>query len=182
MPDYRRLFIAGGTYFFTVNLLERKQRLLTDNIVELRSAIARTKRRHPFRVEALVILPDHLHAILTLPPGDSNFPTRWRLIKTRFARSLPKVERLSSVRAAKGERGIWQRRFWEHCIRDERDFAQHVRYCYFNPVKHGYVARIEDWRHSTYHRDIRIGRFEQDFDFSRLDIAETDGREFGEEP
>ena len=168
MPNFRRVRVPGGTWLFTVNLLERKQRLLTERMVNLRLAIARTKRAHPFRVEALVVLPDHLHAVLTLPPGDSNFSTRWRLIKTGFAKSLPNTERLSSVREAKGERGIWQRRFWEHYIRDEHDLIQHVRYCYYNPVKHGHVTRMSDWPHSTFHRDVRPGRFEQDFDIEDI--------------
>lgn len=175
MPNFRRVRVPGGTWFFSVNLLERHNRLLTERIVNLRWAIARTKRSHPFRIEALVILPDHLHAVLTLPPGDSNFSTRWRLIKTTFAKSLPKTERLSSVRQAKGERGIWQRRFWEHYIRDERDLVQHIRYCYFNPVKHGHVTRMADWPHSTYHRDVRIGRFEPD-----VEIADIARMAFGE--
>jgi putative transposase len=175
MPNYRRLFIPGGTWFFTVNLLERRQRLLTDSIGGLRLAIARTKRKYPFRIDALVILPDHLHAVITLPPGDSDFPTRIRLIKTGFAKSLPKTERLSAVRQEKGERGIWQRRYWEHYIRDERDFRNHVAYCYYNPVKHGHVQNVRDWPHSTYHRDVRAGRFESDWQ-----ISDADGDKFGE--
>ena len=106
MPNYRRVFVPGGSYFFTVNLLERRTKLLTANIRLLKMAIARTKRRHPFRIEALVILPDHLHAVLTLPPGEADFSTRMRLIKYRFAKALPKTEWMSAVREDKGERGI----------------------------------------------------------------------------
>ncbi len=175
MPNYRRVFIPGGTWFFTVNLLERRQRLLTENIGLLRRAFAKTKHGYPFRIEALVILPDHLHAVLTLPPDDADFSTRWRLINTRFAKSLPKTERLSAVRQEKGERGIWQRRYWEHYIRDECDFRNHVAYCYYNPVKHGHAARIKAWPHSTYHRDVRVGRFESDWDMS-----DVKGKGFGE--
>ena len=113
---------------------------------------------------ALVVLPDHIHAIWQLPDGDSDFSTRWRLIKSRFARSLPKTERLSPRRIEKSERGIWQRRFWEHHIRDDRDHAEHLEYCYYNPFKHGLVARVRDWPHSTYHRDVRIGHIEPDFE------------------
>ena len=98
----------------------------------------------PFAIDALVVLPDHLHAIWTLPPDDRDFSTRWRLIKSRFAKALPKRERLSNVRIGRGERGIWQRRFWEHLIRNKSDYARHVDYCYINPVKHGLVK--QRWR------------------------------------
>jgi putative transposase len=108
-------------------------------------------------------LPDHLHAVWTLPPGDGDFSTRWRLVKSRFARSLPRLERLSAVREARRERGIWQRRFWEHLIRDEADYARHVEYCCINPVKHRLVARVRDWPHSSFHRDVRAGLFPADW-------------------
>ncbi len=136
MPNYLRAFVPGGCWFFTVNLLERRQTLLVDHIATLREAVARTRQRLPWTIDAFVVLPDHLHAVWTLPPGDADFSTRWRLIKSRFARALPMRERLSSVRIARSERGIWQRRFWEHLIRDEADYARHVEYCYINPVKH----------------------------------------------
>ena len=162
MPDYRRVFIPGGTYFFTVNLLERKGRLLTENIGSLRHAFFWTKRRWPFRIEALAVLPDHLHFVMTLPEVDTNFPLRLRHIKGQFSRRLAKSEWRSDVRERRGERGIWQRRFWEHSIRDEIDFNHHINYCYFNPVKHGLVSNIGDWPHSTYHRDVRCGRYAAD--------------------
>jgi putative transposase len=163
MSPYRRIFVPGGTWFFTVNLLERRTRLLTQNITPLRHAIFWTKRRLPFRIDALVVLPDHLHAVITLPPDDSNFPLRLRHIKSHFSRSLVKTEWLSTVRQKRGERGIWQRRYWEHYIRDKQDFRNHVAYCYYNPVKHGHVQSPRDWPHSTYLRDVRAGRFEADF-------------------
>ncbi|NOT71162.1 MAG: transposase [Hyphomicrobium sp.] len=165
MPNYRRVFIPGGTWFFTLNLLERRTKLLTENVTALRHAIFWTKRRMPFRIDALVILPDHLHMVITLPPDDADYPTRIRLIKARFSKSLPKTERLNAVREKKGERGIWQRRYWEHYIRDERDYRNHVAYCYYNPVKHGHAARIKDWPQSTFHRDVSAGRFEPDIEF-----------------
>jgi putative transposase len=154
MPNYRRALVAGGCWFFTVNLLERRQRHLTDNIDLLRESVAHTRRKHPFDIDAFVVLPNHIHAIWTLPLGDADFSTRWRLIKTGFAKRLPKRERLSAVRKARGERGIWQRRFWEHLIRDDTDYARHVEYCYINPVKHGLVSRVQDWPHSSFHRDV----------------------------
>ena len=114
MPNYRRAFLLGGCWFFTVNLLDRRQSLLVDHIDALRSAFAATRKNYPFDIVAIVVLPDPLHAVWTLPPGDADFSTRWRLIKTRFAKALPDRERRSAVRAARGERGIWQHRFWEH--------------------------------------------------------------------
>jgi putative transposase len=108
------------------------------------------------------LLPDRLHAIWQLRPGDHDFSMRWRLIKSRFARALPKQERLSVVRIVRRERGIWQRRFWEHLIRDEADYARHIEYCSINPLKHGLVARVRDWPHSSFHRDVRAGLFAED--------------------
>jgi putative transposase len=163
MPNYRRAFVPGGCFFFTVNLLERRRTLLVDHIAALREAVATTRQNHPFTIDAFVVLPDHLHAVWTLPPGDSDFSTRWRLVKSRFARALPKQERLSAVRAARAERGIWQRRFWEHLIRDEGDYARHIEYCCINPVKHRLVARVRDWPHSSFHRDVRAGLFPADW-------------------
>jgi putative transposase len=129
MSNYRRAFVPGGCWFFTVNLLERRQTLLVDHIAILREAVATTRQSYSFTIDAFVVLPDHLHAIWKLPPDDCDFSTRWRLIKSRFAKALPKQERLSAVRVARNERGIWQRRFWEHLIRDETDYARHVEYC-----------------------------------------------------
>jgi putative transposase len=155
MPNYRRAFIGGASWFFTVNLRDRTRRLLVDRIGALRVAVRETCQRFPFDIDAMVVLPDHIHAIWTLPEDDSNFPVRWRLIKIRFSRSIPKGEWLSESRRMRGERGIWQRRYWEHLIRDERDLNHHIDYCWFNPVKHGLVANVEDWPYSSFHRDNR---------------------------
>ena len=175
MPNYRRAFVPGGCWFFTVNLLDRRESLLVDHIAGLREAVAATRRTHGFEICAFVVLPDHLHAVLRLPPGDNDFSTRWRLIKNRFARALPKVERRSAVRVARNERGIWQRRFWEHLIRDESDYARHVEYCWINPLKHGLVARVREWPHSSFHRDAGAGLVPPDWG------GETDTRgDFGE--
>src|ERR1700759_4795144 len=111
MPNYRRAFIPGGCWFFTVNLLDRRRTLLVDHITDLREAVAATRRRLPFDIAAFVVLPDHLHAIWQLPPDDHDFSTRWRLIKSRFAKAFPKEEPRSAVRVARNERGIWQHRF-----------------------------------------------------------------------
>jgi putative transposase len=163
MPNYRRAFVPGGCWFFTVNLLERRRTLLVDHIESLRSSVAHTRRKYPFEIDAFVVLPDHIHAIWTLPPGDADFSIRWRLIKTAFAKTLPRHEHLGAVRKARHERGIWQRRFWEHLIRDEADYARHIEYCHFNPVKHGLVTRVRDWPHSSFHRDVERGFFPLDW-------------------
>lgn len=160
VPNYRRCRVEGGCYFFTVNLLERAPNdLLTRHIEVLRDAVAKVRAARPFRVDAWVVLPDHMHCVWTLPDGDDDFSTRWRLIKSFFARELPLTERRSRNRRMRGERGLWQRRFWEHLIRSDTDFRHHVEYCYINPVKHGYAASVRDWPHSTFHRDVRSGLF-----------------------
>ncbi len=163
MTGYRRNFVSGGSYFFTVNLADRRARLLTDHIGLLRSAFRETRARHSFAIDAIVILPDHLHAMWTLPDGDHDFATRWRLIKSVFSRALPKTETISASRASKAERGIWQRRFWEHTLRDERDSERQVDYIHFNPVKHGHVKRVADWPFSSFHRMVRLGIYAEDW-------------------
>jgi putative transposase len=163
MTDYRRAVVPGGTYFFTVNIADRGASLLVDHIDLLRDAIRYTRQRHPFVVDAMVVLPEHLHAVWTLPPGDADFPTRWRLIKTQFSRALFQDEHRRASRIGKAERGIWQRRYWEHLIRDETDLARHVDYIHWNPVKHGYVERAGDWPYSTFHRFVRDGRLPADW-------------------
>lgn len=154
---YRRAGFPGASYFFTANLAERSRKLLVDHADVLREVIHEVQSRHPFLIDAMVVLPDHLHAILTLPKNDKDFSTRWMLIKTGFSRQIPIGERRNKSRVSKGERGIWQRRFWEHLIRDDADYERHVNYIHYNPVKHGYVARPVDWLHSSLHRFIIEG-------------------------
>ncbi len=163
MTSYRRNFVPGDSYFFTVNLADRRSRLLTDHIDLLRAAFRAVRSRHPFTIEAVVVLPDHLHAIWTLPEGDEGFATRWRLIKATFSRALPVGERVSASRRSKGERGVWQRRYWEHTLRDDADFTRHADYVHFNPVKHGHVGRVRDWPYSSFHRMVRLGYYPQDW-------------------
>jgi putative transposase len=163
MTNYRRNFVSGGSYFFTVNLAERRLRVLTEHIGALRAAFRYARTRHQFAIDAIVVLPDHLHAIWTLPEGDADFAMRWRLIKSAFSRALPHGERVSASRASKGERGIWQRRYWEHTLRDQRDVERHADYIHFNPVKHGFVARVQDWQYSSFHRMVRLGVYPQDW-------------------
>jgi putative transposase len=163
MPDYRRNRVPGGTYFFTVNLLERRSSLLTEHIDAFREAVRQVRARKPFHIDAWIVLPDHMHCVWTLPPGDSDYSGRWRAIKIAFAKSLPKTERLSAVRARNGERGIWQRRFWEHTIRNDADYAVHVDYVHINPYKHGLVQRVVDWPYSSFHRFVQAGVYPRDW-------------------
>ena len=171
MTSYRRNFVPGGSFFFTVNLVERKRSLLTDHISLLREAFRGIRQRHPFTIDAIVILPEHLHTVWTMPVGDADFATRWRLIKSAFSRQLAHEERISPSRLAKGERGIWQRRYWEHTIRDESDFIRHIDYIHINPVKHGWVKRVSDWAPSSFHHYVKFGVYPADWagDFSRDD-------------
>ena len=163
MPDYLRNRVPGGTYFFTVNLLERRSRLLVEHIDAFREAVRQVLIRRPFHIDAWVVLPDHTHCVWTLPPGDTDYSSRWKAIKIAFAKSMPKTEYVSPVRVAKGERGIWQRRYWEHTIRDERDYAAHVDYVHVNPFKHGLVTRVRDWPHSSFHRFVKAGIYPPDW-------------------
>ncbi|HRN61979.1 MAG TPA: transposase, partial [Luteimonas sp.] len=135
----------------------RRRRLLTDRIDVLGDAFRAARVARPFSMPAWVVLPDHLHCVWVLPEGDADIATRWRHIKTLFSRAMPRGEQRSSRRLAKAERGIWQRRYWEHLIRDETDLQAHVDYIHINPVKHGHAARTVDWPHSSFHRHVRRG-------------------------
>lgn len=158
MSNYRRLHVPGGTYFFTVNLARRGDRLLTTRIDDLRSAYAEEVARSGFATRAIVVLPDHLHAVWTLPPGNADFSSRWKRIKRGFTVRIGETHARSRSKAAKGEAGVWQRRFWERCVRDEAELAACLRYVWCNPVKHGLVERAVDWPWSSVHREIRTGR------------------------
>jgi len=175
MTNYRRTFVPGSTWFFTVNLQDRRSRLLVDRIDDLRQALRYVQRRHPFHVDAMVVLPDHMHAIWTLPKGEDDYPLRWRLLKTWFSRQIDPGENRRASRVDKGERGIWQRRYWEHLIRNESDLHRHIDYIHFNPVKHGHVPRTADWPYSTFHRYVADGVLPADWG-----IALGDDPGFGE--
>jgi putative transposase len=153
MSDYLRPRQPAATIFFTVALQRRGTTLLADEVERLRFAVRRTMAERPFRIEAWVTLPDHLHAIWTLPPGDADYSVRWRLIKARFSMDLPMGHRRAS-HELRQERGIWQRRFWEHHIRNEADFGDHLGYCWRNPVRHGLCRDPHDWPFSSIHRDM----------------------------
>src|SRR5437660_5170339 len=131
MVRYRRNFVPGGTFFFTVTLVDRNLRLLVEQVQMLRAAMRQTRSSQPFTIEAVVILPDHLHVIMTLPDADADYPSRWSLIKRRFTDGVIKSGTAVS-RHANGEPALWQRRFWEHTIRDDEDFGRHVDYVHFN--------------------------------------------------
>lgn len=170
MTAYRRHYSPGATCFFTVNLKNRQSRLLVERADDLRDAWRQVKADWPFETLAICILPDHLHCILRLPDHDENFSVRWMRIKTLFTRKIPKSED-PAPGARSGERGIWQRRYWDHMIRDERDFETHVNDIHGNPVHHGYVADPDDWPWSSWHRYKR--------EFGRFWNADTKGN-FGE--
>src|SRR3954468_5829772 len=162
MVRYRRNFVHGGTYFFTVTLLDRNSSALVDHIGALRAAFRASRRERPFMIDAIVILPDHLHAILTLPEDDADFSGRWRRIKGHFSSRM--IAAGASVsRHPNGDYALWQRRFWEHTIRDEDDYARHVEYIHFNPLKHGLGSRVREWPYSSFHRYGPLGILPNDW-------------------
>ena len=163
MPDYRRNRVPGGTFFFTVNLLDRNSGLLVTHVDALRDAVRDVRRRSPFHIDAWVVLPDHMHCIWTLPPDDEDYSGRWRAIRKSFSKTIPPTERRSSVRQQRGERGIWQRRFWEHTVRNDADYANHMDYVHFNPVKHRLVEHAADWPFSSFHRAVAHGLYPVDW-------------------
>ena len=152
MTSYRRLKIPGATYFFTLCLEDRESRLLIDRIADLRAAYAATLSEMPALCPAMVVLPNHLHAIWAEPEGEVQFSERWRRIKARFSHRVGRAEEISGSKLRKRETGVWQRRFWEHGVRGEADFLTAMNYCYMNPVKHGLVDRPEDWAYSSFTR------------------------------
>lgn len=149
--------MKGGTFFFTVTLADRSAELLVKHIDLLRQVYGSVQNHHPFETIAICVMPDHLHAIWTLPEEVSDFPLRWSLIKSRFSKALPDVAQRSASKLTKREKGIWQRRYWEHVIRDETDLARHVDYIHFNPVKHGLVSQVSDWPYSSFQRYVACG-------------------------
>lgn len=176
MSRYRRLKLQGGTFFFTVTISDRSNDLLVRHVELLRQVYSNVQTRYPFETIAQCILPDHLHAIWSLPANDSDFSLRWSLIKSSFSRGLPPALFRSSSKIAKREKGLWQRRYWEHAIRDEADLARHIDYIHFNPVKHGLVSRARDWPHSSFHSFVERGTLPLDWGG---DMSEMKGS-FGE--
>lgn len=163
---YRRSQTPGATYFFTVVTYDRKRILCSDeNPGRLKQAMKSVKVDHPYTIDAIVLLPDHLHCIWTLPQGDNDFSTRWMLIKSKFTRTCAdSVREISNYsRIQKREQGIWQRRFWEHQIRDDQDYMRHVDYIHYNPVKHGLAKSPMDWKYSSFHRYVKDGTYHPDW-------------------
>ena len=161
--DYRRLYKEGGTYFFTVVTHQRRPFLtLPEHVELLRTALREVMKNYPFVIVAFVLLADHLHCLWTLPPGDSDYSTRWRLVKSHFTRECLPIAHgeISPSRAMKGEKAVWQRRSWEHTIRDQDDFSRHFDYIHYNPVKHGYVSAPKDWPYSSFHKYVREGTYD----------------------
>jgi len=156
MVGYRRARVPGGTYFFTVTLADRRAETLITHVDALRTAFRLTRHEHPFDIDAVVVMPEHLHTIWTLPDGDDDYATRWQLIKSRFTRALALAGESFPIRAD-GKRALWQPRYWEHVIRNQDDLRRHVDYIHYNPVKHGHVSRVCDWRHSSFHAYVRRG-------------------------
>ena len=173
MPDYRRYFVSGGTYFFTV-VTDRRRPFLVEEPARkcLGDAIRKIQRDWPFEMPAIVLLPDHLHTIWCLPPGDADYETRWRLIKSTFTRTYlasgGQEARRSSSRVARKERGLWQRRFWEHTIRDEHDFERHFDYIHYNPVKHRHAKSPIEWPHSSFYRWVECGVYDHQWGRSEM--------------
>ena len=175
MPKYRRSLVPGATYFFTVTLADRSSTMLIDDIDRLRRSYAAVSRKLPFETVAICVLPEHIHAVWTLPPDDADYSVRWGRIKAGFSRRQAPTTMVSASIIAKRERGIWQRRFWEHQIRDDEDLRRHVDYIHFNPVKHGLVPCAGDWRYSSFHQYVKRGWLPADWGMA----VETSGK-FGE--
>ena len=174
MPQYRRAQIKGSTFFFTVVLADRSSTLLFDQIDHLRQVYRSVQANRPFETIAICILPDHIHAVWALPEDDADFPTRWNLIKAGFSRGVGSRPR-SQSKVGKREKGVWQRRYWEHAIRNDVDLERHVDYIHFNPVKHGHVTRVRDWPHSSFHRYVERGLLASDWGGDMREIVGTFG-------
>ncbi|WP_026016727.1 REP-associated tyrosine transposase [Catenovulum agarivorans] len=156
---YRRMYVEGGSYFFTVNLQDKKSQLLVEHVDLLREAVRRVKQQRPFTIDAWVVLPNHIHAVWTLPVGDCDYSGRWREIKKRFRYLLAKSEKSSGTGSHFADSPIWQKRFWEHTIRNEADLINHINYVHINPLKHGLVCQVKDWPYSSFHRAVADGYY-----------------------
>ncbi len=159
MPNYRRAYATGACWFFTVNLQNRHQTLLFDEIDLLKTCIRTVMQQRPFTINAWVVLPEHMHCIWTLPEGDADYAGRWRAIKKAFSRALPPTEFRTAGQIRRRQRGVWQRKYWEHRIRDEADYWRYFDYIHVNPFKHGWVNQVRDWPHSTFHRYVKAGYY-----------------------
>jgi len=168
VANYRRARAPGGTFFFTV--VTYRRRLVFDQPESrqiLREVVQEVRQRHPFTINAWVLLPEHMHCIWTLPKGSLDFSVRWNLIKSGFSRRAKSLyhvdEWMNDSKQKRRETTIWQRRFWEHQIRSEEEYQVYMDYTHFNPVKHGLVKRVEDWPHSTFHRYVKLGIYPENW-------------------
>ncbi len=178
MPNYRRSVVPGATYFFTLVTYRRQLILVNpESRTILRQVIEKVRQQHPFTIDAWVLLPDHMHCLWTLPDQDADYSRRWGMIKAGFTKQVKpffqRDARLDRSRQRHREGMIWQRRFWEHQIRDEVDFQRHVDYIHFNPVKHGLVTEVIAWPYSTFHRYVGTGVYTKDWggDFNAPDTG-----------
>ncbi len=168
MPNYRRIYIPGSTYFFTV-VTHNRLPLFNDEAARswLRRSFRQVRQELPFQIDAICLLPDHLHCLWTLPPDDADYSRRWQRIKAGFSKDMVRRggldRRARPSRTRKGEVEVWQRRFWDHCIRDERDLRCHFDYIHYNPVKHGLAGRPLDWPWSSFGRYVHLGWYAEDW-------------------
>ena len=175
MTQYRRIYVPGASWFFTVNFAEKQgNHLLVEQIDLLREAFQYVKNRHPFCMDAVVVMPNHLHCIWTLPERDADYSLRWRLLKAFFSRGIPKGEVVSNSREKRRERGIWQRRFWAHLLTDQEDYNQHFDYIHWNPVKHGWVKKVHEWEYSSFHRAVEDGLYYLEWGHSGEFVIDVD--------
>lgn len=176
MRTYIRDKTKGGTYFLTMTVLDRKSQLLTKHINEFRRAYRLTKQNHDFELHAMILLPDHVHMLITLAENSDNYAVIISSIKTYFSRQIKRsaIENTNPSRIRRRERGIWQRRYWEHRIRDELDYQRHMDYIHYNTVKHGYVARPTDWPYSTFEKCVEEGFYMLDWGGAGIDAIEVD--------
>ena len=176
MVGYRRNRFSGGTYFFTVVLQDRSSNYLSNNIQLLRQSFEYVRANNSYKTIAAVVLPDHLHVIWQLPKSDDDYPGRWKAIKSHFTRNITKID-ASIVKNSRGEYALWQKRYWEHTIRNQQDLNTHINYIHFNPVKHGYVNHVNEWPYSTFHQYVKKGILPRDWG---SDVPDFDGMKFGE--
>lgn len=181
MPNYRRWFVPGGTYFFTAVTFQR-QPILTSNLAQpiLYKAFRDENTRRPFELTAFALLPDHTHTIWTLPEGDTSYPTRWRRIKEQFTRDFLAAGGtegdVSDSQRTRNERGVWQPRYWEHVVRDDDDFKRCLDYIHWNPVKHGLVPRVRDYPWSSFFKWVELGEY--DINWGEGEVRDIDGAEW----
>ena len=182
MSNYHRNYVQGGTYFFTVVTYVRQRILQGKAIDALRESFRQCMSEKAFTIDAMVVLPDHVHCIWTLPGNDSDYSTRWKTIKSSFTKKYTRMvgeasARITNSMQKKGEKGIWQRRFWEHTILNEEDYRVHIEYIHYNPVKHGLVEAPKDWPYSSFHRFVKKNIYTESWGNSGVEFSNEIGGE-----